>query len=149
TAALSFLLMAIVAIALAAMAASFSAGLCTIRYDILPERAETTTAGRAGRLFFLAVLGALVGAAELLAMGFTDPGFLALVLALGAPVLSLETLVFRAALGPPASATRGLLTLASAPVVTGTALAAFIVTRNDMWLWLAVPLSLFLAVLIE
>jgi hypothetical protein len=139
-AAFSLLLMAVAAIALSAMASSFSAGLCSIRYDILPADLRTSSNNRVARTFFLAIFLALIIAAETLPVDFTSSSFLALVFALSCPILSFASLMLSGIFSDRRpGAGWALLVLASGVVCTAASLLGFIATGNDIWLWAAVP----------
>jgi hypothetical protein len=143
TAAFSLLLVAVVAIALSTMASSFSAGLCSIRYDILPANVETSSDRRIGRIFFLAIFLALIVAAETLPMDFSSESFLALVFALCCPVLSFAPLIASGIFGDRRpDAIWALVILAAGVVCTAGGLFGFIATGNDTWLWGSVPACL-------
>lgn len=148
-AAFSLLLMVVVVIGLSTMAACFSAGLCTIRYDILSESMETFSSSAAGRLFFLAIVLALIIVTETLPMSFTSSSFLAVVFALGSPVLSFAPLV----LGP--IVLRHIVSPNLAFCIMGAGagsmaggLAGYWATGNETWLWAAVPVCLGLGFLL-
>lgn len=139
TAAFSLFLMALAAIALSTMAASFSAGLCTLRYDLLPTSAESSS-NKAGRLLFLAALIALIAAAELVPASFTVVKLLALAFALGTPLLSFAPLILGPILtGQSATAGLALLVLAAGAGCAAGGLAGFIITGDEAWLWGAAP----------
>jgi hypothetical protein len=143
TAAFSLLLVAVVAIALSAMASSFSAGLCSIRYDILPAKVEASSDRRIGRIFFLGIFLALIVAAETLPMDFTSGSFLALVFALCCPVLSFVPLIASGIFSDRRpDATWALVILATGVVCAAGGLFGFIATGNDVWLWGSVPTCL-------
>ena len=138
-AAFALLLVAVVAIALSTMASGFPAGLCRLRYDILPAKEETSSGNIAGRLFFLAIVLALIVTAEMLPIGFTGGSFLALVFALGGPVLSFAPLIVSGIFshrrpGP----VWALFILGSGVICLAGGLIGFIATGNDA-LWGASP----------
>jgi hypothetical protein len=148
-AAFSLLLMVVVAIAVSTMAACFSAGLCTIRYDLPSAIVETSSRSIAGRLFFLLIVIALILAAETLPMTFTSSSFLALVFALGSPVLAfvpliLGPVVMRRSAGPGLA----LCILGVGAASTAGGLAGYFATRNETWLWATVPACLGLGFLL-
>jgi len=107
---LPLFLVGMFAIALSAMMSMFSAGLCTIRFDILPrflskpasskaENDETIAIRRtiiAGAGFFLTVVISFFLADALLRVGFATSAFLALLVAFCCAQFSFATLV----LGP-------------------------------------------------
>ncbi len=149
TAAFSFLLMAIAAIALSAMTSSLSAGLCTLRYDILPTTDEEDDSNIGELIFFAAIVIALILIEETLSMSFTSISFLALVFALGSPVLAFAPLVVRPALtGSSVSPSIALLVLGTGVLGMLIGVAGFITTGNDAWLWASVPICLGLGFLI-
>ena len=149
TAAFSFLLMAIAAIALSAMTSSLSAGLCTLRYDILPTTDEEDDSNIGELIFFAAIVIALILIEETLSMSFTSISFLALVFAFGSPVLAFAPLVVRPALtGSSVSPSIALLVLGTGVLGMLIGVAGFITTGNDAWLWASVPICLGLGFLI-
>lgn len=143
TVAFSLLLMAIAAMALSAMAASLSAGLCTIRHDVLPAIVEDDHSRIAGRIFFAAIVIALVVIEETLSMSFTAGSFLALAFTLCCPVLSFAPLILKPAItgrGISAAAALSVLGAGTAAMLVGV--AGFAASGNDAWLWAGVPLCL-------
>jgi hypothetical protein len=141
--AFSLLLVAVAAIGLSTMASCFSAGLCTIRYDILPADMESSASSRAGRVFFMAVVIALIVATEALPMRFTDTSFVALVFALSAPLLAFAPLLLGPLLtdhGTTPGAALAVLALGAASTVG--ALTAYAASGNENWLWAAAPACL-------
>jgi hypothetical protein len=135
TTSLSLLLVALAGFATSTIASSFSAGLCTIRYDILPPSKDAPSS-LASRAFFLAVIIALIVVTEALPLSFTDSRFVALVFALCSPVLPFAPLI----LAPGrVSAPVALAVLAVGPVCAAGAIIAYAVTRDETWLWAAAP----------
>jgi hypothetical protein len=135
TTALSLLLVALAGFATSTIASSFSAGLCTIRYDILPPSKDAPSS-LAARAIFLAVIIALIVVTEALPLSFTDSRFVALVFALCSPVLPFAPLI----LAPGrVSAPVALAVLAVGPVCAAGAIIAYAVTRDETWLWAAAP----------
>jgi hypothetical protein len=142
-AAFALLLVAVMAIALSTIASGFLAGLCSLRYDILPAQAETSSGNIGGRLFFLAIVLALIVASEMLPMDFTSESFLAFVFALGCPVLSFAPLIVSAIFNHRSTGPVWALSiLASGVVCMAGGLIGFIATGNDAWLWGSVPACL-------
>lgn len=143
TLAFSLLLLAIAAIALSTMASSFLAGLCTIRYDLLPARMKPQASNMAGRVFFLVIVITLIAIAETLPLHFTSSSFLALVFALLSPLLAFVPLI----LGPIATE-RGvspgtvfvILGIGAACALGGV--TGYVLTGSENWLWGAVPACL-------
>jgi hypothetical protein len=143
TAAFAFLLVAIAAIALSAMASLLSAGLCTLRYDALLKSGEEDDSNIAARIFFAAIVIALILIEEALPMSFTSISFFALVFALGSPVLAFAPLILRPALtGSGVSPRIALLVLGTGVAGMVIGVEGFIATADDAWLWASVPLCL-------
>jgi hypothetical protein len=163
--ALSLLLVGVLAMALSTMISLFSASLCTLRYDVLPnvwpepepapgevrasdEAKATRRTVAAGAALCLAILAAFYFFAEYLQITFTGGKFLALVFAFSCAQLSFVPLV----LGPLIGRTRegsgavsppwalGILGLGTA-VGVGAA-AAYLATGHEPWLWAAIPACL-------
>jgi hypothetical protein len=148
-AAFSLLLIVILAIAVSTMASCFSAGLCTIRYDMPSESLERFSSGVAGRLFFLAIIVALILVTETLPMSFASSSFLAVVFALCSPLLSFAPLI----LGPivlrhVVSPSLALCIMGLGAGSTAGGLAGYLATGNETWLWAAVPVCLGLGFLL-
>lgn len=142
--AFSLLLVAIVAIAVSTMASSFSAGLCTIRYDMAPAPLETRSGSIAVRAFFLAILIALILAAEMLPMTFTSSSFLALIFALCCPPLSFAPLLLVPMLAGQNGIGPGwaLAILGAGAASTLGSVIGYAATGNESWLWAAAPACL-------
>jgi hypothetical protein len=148
-AAFSLLLMVTVIMGLSTMAACFSAGLCTIHCDLPSESVETFSRSVAGRLFFLAIVIAVILITETLPMSFTSSSFLALAFALGSPVLSFAPLI----LGPivlrrMVSPSLALWIMGLGAGSTAGGLAGYLATGNETWLWATVPACLGLGFLL-
>ena len=148
-AAFSLLLMVMVIMGLSTMAACFSAGLCTIHYDMPSESVETFSSSVVGRLFFLAIVIALILVTETLPMNFTSSSFVAVVFALGSPVLSFAPLI----LGPivlrrMVSPSLALCIMGLGAGSTAGGLSGYLATGNETWLWAAVPACLGLGFLL-
>jgi hypothetical protein len=160
--ALPLLLVGVLAMATSTMSSLVSASLWTIRYDVLaalsPQRApgaardaDEVKARRltvlAGGGLFAVVVAAVLVAAEHLHASFTSNGILALLFAFGCIQLAFVPLV----LGPLIGRTRGAGTVgpAWALVILGTgsavgvgAVAVYLATGQESWLWAAVPATL-------
>jgi hypothetical protein len=161
--ALSLLLVSVLAMALSTMISLFSASLCTLRYDVLPNiwpepapgearaSAEAKAARRtvaAGAALCLAILAAFYFFAEYLQITFTGSKFLALVFAFCCAQLSFVPLVLGPLVGrtgersgtvsPPWAL--GILGLGTAAGVV--AAAAYLATGHEPWLWAAIPACL-------
>jgi len=159
---LPLLLVGIFAIALSAMMSMFSAGLCTIRFDILSrflsnqtsseaENDETIAIRRtiiAGAGFFLTVVISFFLADALLRVGFATSAFLALLLAFCCAQFCFAPLV----LGPMLLRANGdlgavspqwALTVMGCSAASGAAaVAIYVASGNETWLWAAVPACL-------
>jgi len=144
TTALSLLLVALAGVATSTIASSFSAGLCTIRYDILPPSKDVSSSF-AARSFFLAVIIALIAVTEALPLTFTDSRFLALVFALCSPVLPFAALIL---VPGRVSAPIALAVLAVGPVCAAGAVIAYAGTRDETWLWAAAPACVVLSFIV-
>ncbi|HVE51390.1 MAG TPA: hypothetical protein VNG69_17450 [Casimicrobiaceae bacterium] len=159
-AALALLLIGVFAIALSTMSVLFSAGLCTIRYDIMPalwpelapghgQPSKETTARRrtlvAGGALGLVVVTVSGIADRFLPISFASSTFLAVLLAVACAQLAFAPLVLGAIVAHMRGRV-GNLNAAwamSVPVVgvTGSvaALAVYVTTGTEAWLWAAVP----------
>jgi len=143
TLALSLLLLAIAAITLSTIAASFLAGLCTLRYDLLPGRTKPESSSMAGRVFFLAIVIALIAIAELLPLHFTSGGFVALVFALLSPLLAFVPLILGPiAAGRTVSPAAVLVILGIGAACPLAGLFGYMLTAGEHWLWGTVPVCL-------
>jgi hypothetical protein len=138
TALLALLFMTAVLLALGAMSAALSAGVCTLRQDLLPARAPAS-ASLPGRAFFLAIVLMLALADAILPMDFSSSRFLALVFALTAPVLAFVPLLLAPALGWRVSPKAALLILGSGPAIMAAGILGFAAAGNEAWLWAVVP----------
>jgi hypothetical protein len=160
--ALSLLLVSVLAMALSTMISLFSASLCTLRYDILPnvwppaprearalaEARATWRTIAAGGALCLVILAAFYFFAEYLQITFTGSKFLALVFAFCCAQLSFVPLVLGPLIGrtgegfgtvsPPWAL--GILGLGT--VVGVGAVAAYLATGHEPWLWAAIPACL-------
>jgi hypothetical protein len=162
TAALSLLLVSVFAIALSTMSSLFSASLCTVHYDVLPawwpepalakaqpaqEETRRTVIGTGGLCLVTTIAGFLIAQAYL-QVNYTSSEFLALLFAFCCAQLSFVPLV----LGPLIARTSGgdgtvssgwaLAILASGAAVGLIAIAVYLTTGSEPWLWAAVPACL-------
>jgi hypothetical protein len=161
-AALSLLLLSVFAIALSTMSSLLSASLCTVRYDVLPAvwpelasakgddaveaTRRTVTAG--GTLYAVTTMAGLFIADAYLKVNYTSSAFLALLFAFSCTQLAFVPLV----LGPLISKTRdgfgtvssawALVILACGAAAGLIAVAVYLVTGSEPWLWGAVPVCL-------
>jgi hypothetical protein len=146
--ALPLLLICAFAIALSTMSALFSAGLCTIQYDLLvAARPEEATAPRrtllAGGGFGLVFAAVFLVAAAFLDIHFPSSTFLALLFAFACAQLALAPLV----LGPIVGRTRAgavspgwaLATLGAGAAGGVAPVIAYLATGTETWLWAPVP----------
>ena len=162
SAALALLLVSVFAIALSTMSSLFSASLCTVRYDVLPafwpERASAPAqAGEGatrrlvmagGGLYLVAIVAGFLIADAYLQISFASSEFLALLFAFYCALLAFVPLV----LGPVMSRTsagfatvsaRWALVILGVSAVMGLlAVTIYVATRNESWLWAAVPACL-------
>jgi hypothetical protein len=161
--ALSLLLVSVLAMALSTMISLFSASLCTLRYDVLPnvwpepapgearasdEAKATRRTVAAGAALCLAILAAFYFFAEYLQITFTGGKFLALVFAFSCAQLSFVPLVLGPLIGrtgersgavsPPWAL--GILGLGT--VVGVGAVAMYLASGHEPWLWAAIPACL-------
>jgi hypothetical protein len=161
--ALSLLLVSVLAMALSTMISLFSASLCTLRYDVLPnvwpepapggarasdEAKATRRTVAAGAALCLAILAAFYFFAEYLQITFTGGKFLALVFAFSCAQLSFVPLV----LGPPIGRTGERSGAVSPPWALGIlglgtvvgvgAVAMYLASGHEPWLWAAIPACL-------
>ena len=144
----SLLLVAVFAIALSTMSAAFSAGICTIRYDIQPPgRKADATNSIASRSFFLAVIAGAGIADTVLPLSFTSSSFLALVFALAAPPLAFVPLILGPMINRKASVGSGwaLLILGTGAASLAGGVSGYMATGDDAWLWAAAPVCLALS----
>ena len=156
SAALALLLVSVFAIALSTMSSLFSASLCTVRYDVLPafwpERAsaaaqtgEGTTrrlvlAG--GGLYLVMIVAGFLIADAYLQISFASSEFLALLFAFYCAQLSFVPLVLAPVMGGTVSARWALVILGVSAVMGLFAVTIYVATRNESWLWAAVPACL-------
>jgi hypothetical protein len=162
SAALSLLLVSVFAIALSTMSALFSASLCTVRYDILPafwrersspavEAAEGTArrlVAAGGGLYLAMIVAGFLIANAYLQISFTSSEFLALLFAFSCAQLSFVPLILGPVVGRTStgfgtvSAPWALVILGVSAVMGLLAVAIYVATRNESWLWAAVPACL-------
>lgn len=161
--ALPLLLVSMCAIAFSALISMFGACLCTLRYDILsrfwPEPASgqaqpadeaiaTRRTMKAGVGFFLAIVAVFLAAETSFQISFSSNTFLALLFACCCAQLSFVPLV----LGPIVGRTNGrfatvgprwaLLILCSGAASGAGAVAIYVATGSEAWLWAAVPVCI-------
>jgi hypothetical protein len=161
SAALALLLVSVFAIALSTMSSLFSASLCTVRYDVpafWPER--TSAAAQAGEgatrrlvmagggLYLVVIVAGFLIADAYLQISFASSEFLALLFAFYCAQLAFVPLV----LGPvmdrtgagfgTVSARWALVILGVSALMGLLAVTIYVATRNESWLWAAVPACL-------
>jgi hypothetical protein len=159
-AALALLTGAVLAITVPTISSAFSASLCAIRYDILPIFLDKPILGRMGPVgetrirkfasiagggLCLVVLGTFYVVDRYRPMAIYANEFPALVFALYCAQLSFVPLV----LGPVIGRARAELSPGWALSVIGCSalvalgsVAVYVASRNELWLWGAVPASL-------
>ena len=160
-AALSLLLLSVFAIALSTMSSLFLASLCTVRYDVLPtvwpelgsakgDAGEATrrTIIAGGGLYVATTIAGLFIADAYLKMSYTSSAFLALLFAFSCAQLAFVPLL----LGPLIGKTRdgfgtvssawALVILACGAAAGPIAVAIYLATGSEPWLWAAVPACL-------
>jgi hypothetical protein len=161
-AALSLLLLGVFAIALSTMSSLFSASLCTVRYDVLPAvwpelaSAKGDDAGEAtrwtviagGGLYVLTTVAGLFIADACLKVSYTSSAFLALLFAFSCAQLAFVPLVLGPLIGrtrdgfATVSAAWALVILACSAAAGPIAVAIYLATGSEPWLWAAVPACL-------
>jgi hypothetical protein len=161
-AALSLLLLSVFAIALSTMSSLLSASLCTVCYDVLPAvwpklaSAKGDDAGEAtrraaiagGGLYAVTTIAGFFVADAYLQVNYTSGAFLALLFAFSCAQLAFVPLV----LGPLIGRTRdgfatvssawALVILACGAAAGLIAVAIYLATGREPWLWAAVPACL-------
>jgi hypothetical protein len=161
-AALALLLVSVFAIALSTMSSLFLATLCTVRYDVLPAfwpelaSAKTPTAEEAtrrtvmagGGLYLVMIVAGFLSADACLHISFTSSEFLGLLFAFCCAQLSFVPLI----LGPVIARRSGgfgtvssgwaLVILGFGAVIGLVAVAVYLMSGNESWLWSAVPACL-------
>lgn len=155
-AAVSLLLVGVLAIALSTIGSLFSASLCTVRYDVLQTfslrlgsvRAESAEQEpRASTVAAAAVYLAIIIAGILLAeayldVSYTSSAFLALLFACSCAQISFVPLVLGPLIGRTSETVSpgwALLILGLGATVGLVALALYATTGSEPWLWAAVP----------
>src|SRR5215470_9869850 len=162
SAALALLLVSVFAIALSTMSSLFSASLCTVRYDVLPAfwPERTSAAAQAGEgatrrlvmaggglYLVLIVVGFLIADAYL-QISFASSEFLALLFAFYCGQLAFVPLVLGPVMGRTSAgfatvSSRWALVILGVSAVMGLlAVMIYVATRNESWLWAAVPACL-------
>src|SRR5262245_36360351 len=161
-AALSLLLVSVFAIALSTMSSLFSASLCTVRYDVLPafwpelssakartaEEATRRTVMAGGGLYLVMIVAGFLSADACLHISFASSEFLGLLFAFCCAQLSFVPLI----LGPVIARRSGgfgtvssgwaLVILGVGAVIGLVAVAVYLTSGNESWLWSAVPACL-------
>jgi hypothetical protein len=161
-AALSLLLVSVFAIALSTMSSLFLASLCTVRYDVLPafwpelasakaqavEEATRRTVMVGGGLYLVMIVAGFLSADACLHISFASSEFLGLLFAFCCAQLSFVPLI----LGPVIGRRSGgfgtvspgwaLVILGFGAVVGLVAVAVYLTSGNESWLWSAVPACL-------
>jgi hypothetical protein len=161
-AALSLLLLSVFAIALSTMSSLFSASLCTVRYDVLPAvwpelaSAKGDDAGEAtrwtviagGGLYVLTTVAGLFIADACLKVSYASSAFLALLFASSCAQLAFVPLVLGPLIGrtrdgfATVSAAWALVILACGAAAGPIAVAIYVATGSEPWLWAAAPACL-------
>jgi hypothetical protein len=162
-AALSLLLVSVFAIALSTMSSLFLATLCTVRYDVLPafwpelaseakaqtaEEATRRTVMAGGGLYLVMIVAGFLSADACLHISFASSEFLGLLFAFCCAQLSFVPLI----LGPVIARRSGdfgtvssgwaLVILGFGAVIGLVAVAVYLMSGNESWLWSAVPACL-------
>jgi len=161
-AALSLLLLSVFAMALSTMSSLLSASLCTVRDDVLPSlwpelaSAKADDTGEAtrwaaiagGGLYVITTIAGFLIVDSYLQVNYTSGTFLALLFAFSCPQLSFVPLIFGPLLGrtregfATVSPAWALVILASGAAAGLVAVAIYIATGSEPWLWAAVPACL-------
>jgi len=161
-AALSLLLLSVFAMALSTMSSLLSASLCTVRYDVLPSlwpelaSAKADGAGEAtrwtaiagGGLYVVTTIAGFLIVDAYLQVNYTSGTFLALLFGFSCAQLSFVPLIFGPLLGrtregfATVSSTWALVILACGAAAGLIAVAIYIATGSEPWLWAAVPACL-------
>jgi hypothetical protein len=138
------------------MSSLFSASLCTVRYDVLPafwpERAGEEATRRlvmAGcGLYLVVIVAGFLIADAYLQISFASSEFLALLFAFYCAQLAFVPLVLgpvmaRTSAGFGTVSARWALVILGVSAVMGLlAVTIYVATRNESWLWAAVPACL-------
>jgi hypothetical protein len=161
-AALSLLLVGGFAMALSTMSSLFSAGLCAIRYDILPafrpdlasaksppaEEARRRAIMAGAAVYLVMIIAAFLLADAYLEISFTSSEFLGLLFALCCAQLSFVPLLLAPLMGrrragdATVSSGWALVILAVGAAVGLVAVVLYAATGHEPWLWAAVPACL-------
>jgi hypothetical protein len=161
-AALSLLLVSVFAIALSTMSSLFSASLCTLRYDLLPaiwpdlasamaqaaQEATRRTVMAGGVLYLVMIIAGFLAAAAYLRMSFASSEFLGLLFAFYCAQLSFVPLILGPVIGRRSggdgtvSAGWALVILGFGAAIGLVAVAVYLTSGNESWLWSAVPACL-------
>jgi hypothetical protein len=162
TAALSLLLVSVFAIALSTMSSLFSASLCTVRYDVLPafwpdlasakaqaaQEAARRTVMAGGALYLVMIIAGFLTAGAYLQMSFASSEFLGLLFAFYCAQLSFVPLILGPVIGRRSEGA-GTVSSGWALVILGfgaaiglVAVAVYLTSGNESWLWSAVPACL-------
>ena len=161
--ALSLLMVSVFAIALSTMSSLFLATLCTVRYDVLPafwpelaseakaqtaEEATRRTVMAGGGLYLVMIVAGFLSADACLHISFASSEFLGLLFAFCCAQLSFVPLI----LGPVIARRSGdfgtvssgwaLVILGFGAVIGLVAVAVYLMSGNESWLWSAVPACL-------
>ena len=161
-AALSLLLLSVFAMALSTMSSLLSASLCTVRDDVLPSlwpglaSAKADDTGEAtrwaaiagGGLYVVTTIAGFLTVDAYLQVNYTSGAFLALLFAFSCAQLSFIPLILGPLLGRTSegfatvSSTWALVILASGAAAGLVAVAIYVATGSEPWLWAAVPACL-------
>ena len=161
-AALSLLLLSVFAMALSTMSSLLSASLCTVRYDVLPSlwpelnSAKADDAGEAtrwtaiagGGIYVATTIAGFLVVDAYLKVNYTSGAFLALLFAFSCAQLSFIPLILGPLLGRTSegfatvSSTWALVILACGAAAGLVAVAIYVATGSEPWLWAAVPACL-------
>jgi hypothetical protein len=159
-AALSLLLLSVFAIALSTMSSLLSASLCTVCYDVLPavwpasakgddsEEAMRRAAIGGGGLYVVMTIAGFFVADAYLQVNYTSGAFLALLFAFSCAQLSFVPLILGPLLGRTSdglvtvSSGWALVILACGAAAGLIAVAIYLATGSEPWLWAAVPACL-------
>ncbi len=161
-AALSLLLLSVFAMALSTMSSLLSASLCTVRDDVLPSlwpelaSAKADDTGEAtrwaaiagGGLYVVTTIAGFLFVDAYLKVNYTSGAFLALLFAFSCAQLSFVPLIMGPLLGRTSegfatvSSTWALVILACGAAAGLVAVAIYVATGSEPWLWAAVPACL-------
>jgi hypothetical protein len=160
--ALSLLMVSVFAIALSTMSSLFLASLCTVRYDVLPafwpelasakaqaaEEATRRTVMVGGGLYLVMIVAGFLSADACLHISFASSEFLGLLFAFCCAQLSFVPLILGPVIGRRSgsfgtvSSGWALVILGFGAVVGLVAVAVYLTSGNESWLWSAVPACL-------